>query len=299
MKIAKRFPFKYTHRDHEIIESLERFPLTPDQLCKLSQTFDKPFSDSHAVRRRLRKLVAADLIRANPYAVASFGSSPAYYKLSRQGYRLLHGFDAELPPRRYFEPIGQARHPHTIALTDFLIHLFVDTHRKGYEVKHFARENSVAYETSVGVLRPDAAFQCVANGRAFNFLVELDNGSERVRSRQDVESIERKIRGYDSHSQSFRAFDPQRYVVLFVSTRCGERLKHLMAAADSLMRNPQRTLFLGVALPSFLASDEVLDRHLFLTPKFAMTSMIPTLAPSASRPSKQTRNLMPPVAAFC
>lgn len=299
MNSAKRFPFKYTNRDQEILESLERFPLTPDQLCKLSQTFNQPFTDSHSVRRRLRKLVAADLIRANPYAVASFGSSPAYYKLSRNGYRLLNGFDAELPPRRYFEPIGQARHPHTIALTDFLVHLFVDVHRKGFEVRHFARENSVSFETSVGILRPDAAFQIVVDGRAFNFVVELDNGSERVRSRQDIESIERKIRGYDSHSRAFRAFDSGRYVVLFVTTRCGERLKHLMAAADTLMSNRQRTLFLGATLSQLLTKEKVLDCPAFLTPQFENTTIIPTVGTSPARPAKQTAKLMPPVPSFC
>ncbi len=297
MQSAKRFPLKYTPRDQGILEALTRFPLTPDQLCKLSRSFSQPFSDSHAVRRRLRKLATADLVRANPYAVASFGSSPAYYQLTRNGYRLLYGFDAELPPRRYFEPIGQARHPHTMALTDFLVHLFVDAHRKGLDIRHFAPENSVSFETSVGRLRPDAAFQIVANGRPFNFVVELDNGTERVRSRQDVESIERKIRGYDSHSRAFHAFDPQRYVVLFVTTRCGERLKHVMASADSLMSNRQRTLFLGVALPQFLASDKVLDLPLFLTPRFSFSSLIP--AANDSKRQKQSAKLMPTVPAFC
>jgi hypothetical protein len=211
---------------------------------------------------------------------------------------LLHGFDAELPPRRYFEAIGQARHPHTIALTDFLVHLFVDANRQGYEVRHFARENSVTLETPTGVLRPDATFQLVANDRAFNFVCELDNGSERVRSRQDIESIERKIRGYDSHSRAFRAFDPQRYVVLFVTTRCSERLKHLMAAADSLMNNRQKTLFLGATLPSVLASGDVLHRQFFLTPRFEHTSLLPPTSAHSPRPKQMTK-FLPPLPAFC
>ena len=304
MSKAKRFPIKYTQRDQAILESIERFPLTPDQLCKLSQTFEQPFSDSHSVRRRLRKLVSADLIRANPYAVASFGSSPAYYKLSRSGYRLLHGFDAELPPRRYFEAIGQARHPHTIALTDFLVHLFLDAHREGYEVRHFVRENSVSFETSSGLLRPDAAFQLVAGDRAFNFVIELDNGSERVRSRQDIESIERKIRGYDSHSQSFGAFDPQRYVVLFVTTRCGQRLKHIMSAADNLMSNRQRTLFLGTSLADFLSREHPLHERSFLTQQFKFSSLISGSKTTGSETSvksaeKVETKLMPTVPVFC
>ena len=38
-----------------------------------------------------------------------------------------------------------------------------------------------------------------SDGRTFSFVVEFDNGTERVRSKQDVESIERKMRGYDAH----------------------------------------------------------------------------------------------------
>ena len=298
MKMAKRNSFKFTHRDQEILEAIERFPLTPDQLCKLSESFDQPFGDTHGVRRRLRKLVAAKLIVANPFAVASFGSSPAYYKLTRTGYRLLHGFDAELPPRRYFEAIGQARHPHTIALTDLLVHLFVDVSRQGFQVRHYARENSVCLETPLGKLRPDAAFQIVADGRAFNFVVELDNGTERVRSRLDVESIERKIRGYESHSRPMAAFDPSRYVVLFVTTRCGDRLKHLLTSANVLMKNRKRTLFLGASLPDLLSHDDVLGRAAFLTPSLEATTLLPSTK-AKIRPQKTASNLMPPAPAFC
>lgn len=273
--MAKESQTIITGRDNEILESLDRFPLTPAQLYKLSETFAMPFGDVHAVRRRLRKLASAGLVKAFPYAVASFGSSPAYHQLTRAGYRLIHGPDAELPKRRYFDAIGQARHPHTWSLVDFLVHLFVVTHRMDGVVRHFTRENSVSIKTSTITLRPDAGFQIDLNGQAFNFVVELDNGSERVRSRLDVESIERKIRGYDAHSASLPAYDASRYVVLFVTTRSADRLKHLMAAADSIMQNKQRTLFLGGNLDELLNQDALLTDCCFLTPQFSRTSMIP------------------------
>ena len=297
--MAKRFESKLTERDHEILQTLDQFPITPAQLCKLSQTFCRPFSDPHCVRRRLRKLAAADLVRANPYAVASFGSSPAYYKLTRAGYRTLYGPSAELPSRRYFEPIGQARHPHTIALVDFLVHLFVQTDKAGHGIRHFARENSVSLKSSSGILRPDAAFQILAGQRAFNFMIELDNGSERVRSLKEIESIQRKIRGYDSHSQAMKAFDPSRYVVLFVTTRPGDRLKHIMAATDALMTNRQRTLFLGTTLSDFLGRTDVLTGPAFLTPQLKSVSLLPSPAGDRIHRSKFQQNLMPPLPAFC
>ena len=55
----------------------------------------------------------------------------------------------------------------------------------------------------------------------------LDNGTERIRSPQDVESIERKVRGYDLHQSSTPSFDHGRFVVLFVTTRSSDRLVHI------------------------------------------------------------------------
>lgn len=295
--MAKEWTTKLTGRDMEILESLDRFPLTPSQLCKLSRTFGLPFADVHPVRRRLRKLASSGLIKAFPYAVASFGSSPAYYQLTRAGYRLLHGPDHPLPNRRYFDPIGQARHPHTWSLTDLLVHIFVCAKQTGAEIRHFARENSVAIKTGEITLRPDAGLQILIDGQAFNFVVELDNGSERVRSRVDVESIERKIRGYDAHTQSLAAYDSSRYVVLFITTRSVERQKHLMAAADALMQNSQRTLFLGGSLEELLLRSDMLRDCCFLTPQFTRTSMIPfTKVKPHQNPST---NFLTPLPAFC
>ena len=295
--MAKESQTIITGRDTEILESIDRYPLTPTQLCKLSETFTMPFGDVHNVRRRLRKLSASGLVKAFPYAVASFGSSPAYYQLTRAGYRLLHGHDAEMPTRRYFDAIGQARHPHTWSLVDFLVHLFVVAHRTGGEIRHFTRENSVTIKTATITLRPDAGFQIWLNARAYNFVVELDNGTERVRSRIDVESIERKIRGYDAHSQSLAAYDSSRYVVLFVTTRSPERLKHLMAAADSIMQNSQRTLFLGGNLDVLLNREALLTDCCFLTPQFSHTSMIPKVRASSGKIT--STKFLTPLPAFC
>ena len=267
--MAKESQTIITGRDNEILESLDRFPLTPAQLYKLSETFAMPFGDVHAVRRRLRKLASAGLVKAFPYAVASFGSSPAYYQLTRAGYRLIHGPDAELPKRRYFDAIGQARHPHTWSLADLLVHLFVVTHRMDGVVRHFTRENSVSIKTSTITLRPDAGFQIDLNGQAFNFVVELDNGSERVRSRLDVESIERKIRGYDAHSASLPAYDASRYVVLFVddaecrsfeASNGGGRFDHAEQTANSVpWRQPGRTAKSGCSANGLLFLDATIS----------------------------------------
>jgi len=244
--MPKRFKTKIGPRDFEILASLDRVPLTSSQLCYLSKTFEQPFHDEHNLRRRLRRLVDSGLIRSWSYALVSSGRAPQYFKLTRDGYRLLHGQDASLPRRRYFEEISHGHHFHTNALAEFVTRIAVTSHEQGIALRHFARENSVKFEANGFTLFPDCAFQLsMPDGRVFNFVVELDNGTERVRSKQDVESLERKVRGYDAHQSGFQAGDPQRYLVLFVTTRSEQRMANILNLADAVMSNRQRTVFLA------------------------------------------------------
>ena len=157
----------------------------------------------------------------------------------------------------------------------------------------------MVFETSVGELRPDAAFQIQTGRRAFNFVVEFDRGTERVQSSRDTESIERKLRGYLSHAKSLSAFDRNRYVVLFVTSRSGLRLKHIMAHASAITMNWQRTLFLGISLADFLNAERPLDDACFWNPQFKSASMIPTAKNRGSRPVNLDPNLLPSFPVFC
>ena len=74
-----------------------------------------------------------------------------------------------------------------------------------------------------------------------------------------MESIERKIRGYDAHQSQFGKFDADRYLVLFITTRSTRRLQHILDLAGLVMKQPQRTVFVGASLESFLASDPFMD----------------------------------------
>tara|TARA_R110002049_G_scaffold4601_5_gene32495 strand:+ start:687538 stop:688059 length:522 start_codon:yes stop_codon:yes gene_type:complete len=141
-----------------------------------------------------------------------------------------------------------------------VVHLIVTGHKEGIVVRHFARENSVKLEASGFSQFPDCAFQLVTKtGRAFNFVAELDNGTERIRSTKDVESIERKIRGYDAHQSQFAADDSKRYLVLFVTTRSESRIEHILKVVASVQRNPQRTVFVGCGLHKFLDANPISD----------------------------------------
>lgn len=246
--------YRLTPRDIELLTAIDRHPMTTDQLLNVSQTFSDPFRHSQLLRRRLGCLRQNGLLQSWPLATASQGGSPHYWKLTRDGYRLLYGEDSLLPKRRYFESIALGHHHHTHALGEFLTHLLLTAAQNGVTVQHFARENSVQLKSDAGVCWPDCAFQLInRDKRRFYFVVELDNGTERVRSKQDVESIERKMRSYIGHQAQFSSQDPDRYLVLFVTTRSQQRVEHILDLAADLLDKSQRTVFLGVNLAVFLA----------------------------------------------
>lgn len=251
----------FTPRDYEILGAIDRCPLTASQVLKLSQSFAQPFTHERLVRRRLQVLAEAGWIRSWPYAIASRGGSPHYNKLTRTGYRLLHGDDVKLPSRRHFEATAAGHHHHTRCLAEFIVQLTIAARKNHIVVRHFARENATKLETDGFTLFPDCVFQLLTPaGRTFNFMVELDNSTETVRSRLDVESIERKIRGYDQHQSQFTdSRDPRRYCVLFVTTRSTTRLNHILDLAGMVVTNPRRTVFVGVSLEDFLSGNPFRD----------------------------------------
>lgn len=264
-------------RDLELIESLARCPLTPRQLLRVTETFDRPFGDLGGLRRRLRALRKFGALKSWPYALAGDGRAPHYYKVSRTGYQLLNGERILLPRRRYFEPVKPGHHYHTFSLAEFVVRLSVSAHHRGCSVERFASENSIRLDAGPFTLYPDACFDVRRrDDRIFPFVVELDNGTERVRSRLDVESIERKLRGYDAYDAQFSAHDPKRHLVLFVTTRSERRLDHIMELASEVMRNPERTVFLGCDLTTFCENDPFAD-PIFRDHRGLMRTLIPRL----------------------
>ena len=128
--------------------------------------------------------------------------------------------------------------------------------RGGY-LSRFTRENAVKLQTHDYTLYPDSTFQIFdpINKRTFNFAIELDNGTERIQSTQDVESIARKLRGYERHQSQFGVFDNDRYLVIFLTTRSHSRLFSILECAKTILLNLQRTVFLGCDLRTWLSCD--------------------------------------------
>jgi hypothetical protein len=263
-----------TGRDEEILLALDRCPLTVLQILKLSRTFHMPpFTSPRSVQDRLQKLREAGWVNKWTYATVGRCGAPDYYKLTPLGYRLLYGHRAAPPAGRHFSEIGIARHHHSHALADFVVHTAVAAHRSAARMVNFARENALRLTVGPEAVFPDCAFDLHASdGRQLSFVVELDNGSERVRSDRDAESWQRKIRLYE-HLQDQQ--HPQRFRVLVVATRSRYRLQNILTLAATLARNPHRSLFCGVLLQDYLAEPNALRHPCFLNHHLAQVPIVP------------------------
>lgn len=260
-----------TNRDIELLAALDRCPLTVEQFLKVSRSFAEPFASDSRVRGRLQALREAGWVRRWQYATASRGGAPDYYKLTLAGYRLLYDMDAGPPTKRCFAEVGLAHQHHTQRLADFIVHTVVCAHEHGLAVIDFCRENTLQLRMGDESFFPDCAFRVRLPGHQFNFMVELDNGTERVRSHKDVESWERKIRLYDQHQDATET----RFRVLVVTTRSRERLDRILEAAALIVRNPQRSLFYGVHFDDYLAGTEPLCEPCFRDQRLRRVAMIP------------------------
>ena len=146
-----------TSRDLDILLALDHCPLTVQQLLKVGETFQRPFTDEKRVRERMQILCDAGRVRRFAYATAGRGALN-YYTLSPLGYRILYGPEAQPPTKRYFEPVAIAHQQHTRSLADFIVHTIVGAHRSGIAFTSFYRENSLRLQVGDECLFPDCAF---------------------------------------------------------------------------------------------------------------------------------------------
>jgi hypothetical protein len=281
--MTTRPKYRLTGRDFDILTSLDRTPLAAEQLLKLSRTFAQPFGSLRMVRERLQGLGSAGWVRSARYATTSQGAGQNYYRLTRQGYGILYGEQAKAPTKRYFSPLSLARQHHSRSLADFIVHTIVAAHEDGVTFTDYYRENTLRLSIGGECLYPDCAFQLVLpDGRSFNYFVEVDNFSERIRSTKDSDSWQRKIRLYEDLQSSTSS----RFRVLVVPTRSSVRLHGILALAATLASNPQRSLFLGVPLPCYLEEPNALTRPLFLDHHRRDVSLLPTVQTSTDKQNR-------------
>jgi len=270
-----------TDRDVEILHALDRCPLTATQLLKLSQTFpDQPFTSARSVQDRLQKLRHVGWIQSWPYAIAARGNAPDYYKLTLAGFRLLHGEHAAPPTRRHFAEVSVGHHHHTRSLAEFIVHTIVAGYRRGIRVVNFFSENGRRLCIDSNLLLPDCAFEMyTADHRQFNFLVEIDCGTERIRSDRDVESWTRKIRLYNLLQD--RNY-PDRFRVLVVGTRSADRVRSILSLAAAHATNPRRSLLYAVPLNDYLRHPDAVCAPCFRNHRDETVTLVSAPAPALS-----------------
>ena len=263
-----------TVRDLEMLAALDYGPLTAKQLVKLSTTWRKPFPQRRLVRERMQRLAESKLVTSDRYAILDAGQPENYYLLTRQGYQLLHGPDSQPPTKGYFSGVALGRQPHQRALSDFIVQTACAAHRSGVRFTGFYRENTMSLTADKHSVYPDASFILVGqDGKPLRFFVEIDNGTERVRSEKEADSIERKIRIYDAYQDRNPA---DRFRVLFISaSNSRERLTHILQTAARVMQNPNRTLFYGITLLEYLASSIPVTAPLFVDHRRDRQSLVP------------------------
>ena len=271
-----------THRDSEILLALDRCPLTVSQILKLSRAFPgQPFTSPRSVQDRLSKLRHAGWVRRWPYATASRAGAPDYYKATLLGYRLLYGSDAVAPTKRHFAEVGIAHQHHTRSLADFIVHTAVCAQGRAARLANYYRENTLRLAVDDEALYPDCAFELhTADCLQWNFLVELDNGTERVRSDKETDSWRRKLRLYDLLQNRTR---PRRFRVLVVTTRSCERLTHILSLAAEHATNPRRSLVYAIHLDAYLAHEDALCAPCFLDHRGHPVALLPVTSCSGSQ----------------
>jgi hypothetical protein len=224
--------------------------MTADQIRRLSQTWTEPIHSVRRTRALLLTLARHRLVRVHVYASTRLGQPENYYTLAPQGYWLLHGPDAPQPTKAHVSPVSISRQEHTRSLADAIVQIHLMAHTEGASLSEFYRENALRLELAGDFLAPDASFTLVDQaGKEFQFHVELDMGTERIRSTRTDQSLEAKLRFYDR----WATVQARRFRVLFlVASDSAARRDRILQAFHDLTTNRLRTLVYAATLQDLL-----------------------------------------------
>ncbi len=277
--MAKLSQRHITARDREILCSLYRDPKTPDQLLRESMVFDHPFHTRVRLQVRLKQLTDAGFLKRWRYFDGTDGAAPYYYKLSPEGFRLIFGPDSSPPTKRYFSEISPSLHRHHRAVADCNIQMLIAAKRSGIDIEEFHPQDSLKLSVGNERIMPDATWQLVPqNGRIHRFYFEIDCSTESLTSRKHANTLEQKIRRYESlHYESQQPFR-----VVFVFTQSPDRMKHFHDLTTRVLKNHHRVIFYGIELHDFIVQTDPLHAPIFRDQNGTATSLISNV-PSVRR----------------
>jgi hypothetical protein len=253
-----------------LLTLLDRTPATAAQIMKVSVSFgEDPFRNERRVRERMQALGKIGIVRAFSLSIAG-GGAANYYKLTPEGFRIVHGSDTPLPHRSFFASLPPARLLHTQELADLIVHTLVCAHMHRVQVSSFHRENELLLETGTHRVAPDCHVQFSAGGRTFNVLFELDRSTESLDSHA-ANSIRTKLLAYEAYQdyvwglwKSGGSHGLRPYFRVAFLTKTVERAHHILALARQTARNPDRHLCYALTSEGFLTEPDAVRAPIFL-----------------------------------
>ena len=291
--MASKSSVIYTARDQQLHEALALTPLDTQQLLKMSQTFDLPFTSDRKLRQRMREHVDAGWVNVFTYATTTSGKLN-YYKLTADGYRLLNGPHGPLPKSSYFHEVSPALQRHTRHLAEVIVQTNVHARRLGVGILDQVGENQQSLSLGARSQKPDYSFRLATLGGVFTYYDELDESTEPITSTKQRESLEAKIRFHEDYQNA----TGERYRVRMIFAKTTARLAQFLQLARSYGTR-QRCIFYAAFLDDYLKHDSPLTGPLFLDHFNRLQSLAPAAALSSERRLPTFTKILAEPAAVC
>jgi hypothetical protein len=283
----------YTARDQQIHEALALTPLDTQQLLKLSETFDQPFTNDRKLRERMQEHAAAGWVHIFTYATATAGQLN-YYKLGAEGYRMLHGPRATLPKRSAFREVSLGLQRHTRHLADVMVQTNVHAKRLGVRILDQYGENQLPLTLGERTYKPDYSFRLQTQDGVYAYYDEIDEATEPIASTKQRESLEAKIRFHEDYQNA----TGQRYRVRMIFAKTSVRMVQFLSVARQHAAR-QRSIFYAVYLEDYLKHGNPLTSPMFLDHFNRLQSVLPASASPYQRRLPTFQEMVAEPAAVC
>ena len=86
------------------------------------------------------------------------------------GYRAIHPYETQQPPRVTVTEIAQSRFAHAMAVADIIVHILVACHASTVRVAQFHGDGKLVLSIGEYRQQPDCHFQFEFAGKLFNVL---------------------------------------------------------------------------------------------------------------------------------
>ncbi|MEM9354717.1 MAG: hypothetical protein AAGB04_00760 [Pseudomonadota bacterium] len=175
--MSRKSAINSRRRQEQILTALTVSQLDARQLQRLSLSFDDPFSDELYARRAMNRLLKRGLVIEH-----SFPDRRKYWRLSREGYRLVYGPDKAIPTKpSIYRAISASYERHARKLADLLVEIRVAAFLAGIEVVFIYGDHQRKLTHDGETKIPDAVVGLKLKGRkTYTIIFELDCGTEPV-----------------------------------------------------------------------------------------------------------------------